>query len=444
VLLPEFAGGDPLTMTLAGVELPGEAIGPVTIRRGRPDADQRPAPSTLSVALVAELLPALPELGDAVRVELGPDLLDALALAFPALAATRFVGTVTNAQLLPARGVVSLVAAGAKARAALYPIGDEPWPAELDGARATRILAQLVDHDPTIELGTIDPGTVTVLGRDVDRQPAAALLDDLAAYTGGDCWETRAGELVWHDARHRQDVSPSIELAARHVLVDPRFTKSLDGLVTDLTVGYGLEVFDPGDGSTSQATVRVADTSAPIQQLAARVSTPIASEFDAQRYAVATVGRRSRARWAVPDLEVDMLRTLDPDTREALLYAEPAELVRLVGMPSTAPFVTSQLWLEGWVETYTRAAWRMSLAVTPRGLTGAQARWIDIPDTWQPPPPAEPQTLTWLSEPFAGYSWIGTAGWWIAEDIDQGRWADVPASLRWGNYPSETEWGDLA
>lgn len=441
--LSEFAGGPPLTMILAGVELPEAAIGPVRIIHGRTSADVRPPPSTLSVQLVAELLPELPELGDALRCELSDEMLAALGLAAPELARVRFVGTVTDAGVLPARGVVEVTAAGPKARAALYPIGDIPWPAELDGDRAERILTALVEADPTITVGTIDPGTVTLLGRDVDRQPAASLLDDLAAYTGGDCWETRAGELTWHDARHRSDVTPAVELAARHVLVDPRFTKNLDGLVTDLTVGYGLPVFDPLDGSTTQATVRVADTTAPIPQLASRVSTPIESTADATAYAIGVVGRRSRPRWRVPNLEVDVLRTLDDTARDALLVVEASVLLRLVGLPTAAPYGTAQLWLEGWTETYSRRAWRMSLAVSPRGLTGAQARWIDVPGTWQPDPllPAT-APLTWLSDPFAGYSWIGTAGWWT-DDLPGDRWADVPAGLRWGTYPATTEWGDL-
>lgn len=441
--LSEFAGGAPLVVTIAGTPLPEAAIGPVRIVRGRPSADQRPPPTTCQLALDVNQLAALPELGDAVTVELSPAMLAALDLTTPALAADRFVGTVTDAGLLPARGVVEVTAAGPKARAALIPIGDEPWPAELDGDRAERILTAITTADPTIVLGSIDAGTVTVLSRDVDRQPAAALLDDLAAFTGGDCWETRAGELEWHDARHRQDVTPTVELAARHVLIDPRFIKNFEGLVTDLTVGYGLPVFDPVDGSTTQATVRVADSTAPLQQLASRVSTPIESADDATAYGVGIVGRRSRPRWRVPNLEVDVLRTLDADAREALLVAEPSTLLRLVGMPTTAPFTTSQLWVEGWAETYTRYAWRMSLAVSPRGLTGALPRWIDVPLTWRPDPllPAT-ETLAWNDAPFAGYSWIGTAGWWT-DEAPGDRWADVPSGLTWGTYPTTTDWGDL-
>lgn len=442
--LSEFAGGPPLTMTLAGVAVPEAAIGPVRVIHGRTSADTRPPPSTLTVALDSTKLAALPELGDALTLDLSAGMLAALDLTTPAAAQHRFAGTVTDAQLAPARGVLEVTAASSKARAALIPIGDVPWPAELDGDRAERILLALAAADPTITLGTIDPGTVTVLARDVDRQPAAALLDDLAAYTGGDCWTTRAGALEWHDARHRSDVVPAVELAARHVLVDPRFTKNLDGLVTDLTVGYGLPVFDPVDGSTTQAAVRVADTTAPLQTLASKVSTPIAGDADATAYAVGVVGRRSRARWRVPNLEVDVLRTLDGDAREALLTAEVSTLLRLVGMPTTAPFATSQLWLEGWTETYTRHSWRMSLAVTPRGLTGALPRWVDVPATWRSDPldPTTTAPLTWLSAPFAGYSWIGTAGWW-SEDTPGDRWADVPAGLRWGTYPTDIEWGDL-
>lgn len=437
-LLELFAGGKPLTVTLDGLALDNDKLGPVSIVRGRASAEERPKATVVSFAVKAEALVALPELGDPVVVDLSDDLLDALGGGEEHR--RRFTGTVTDAAIRPSAEIVTIVAAGDRSRAARVPIGDVPWPAELDGARATRILAALVAADPTFDVLPGDPGTVTVLARDVDRQPAAALLDDLAAFTGGDAWETRAGELTWRDARSRSDLAPGLTLDASNVLVDPEFTKSLDGLVTDLTVYYGP---DP------QASIRLRDTAAPITTLAAQVSTPLATASDAQAYATEVVGRRSRPAWSVPALGVDVLRTLDPAQRLALLAAEPGLLVALTGMPTTAPFSASQLWVEGWRETYTRQSWRFAISVTPRGLTGAQARWIDVPATYVPaaapgdPLPA-PQPMTWAAQPFAGLSWIAVAGWWTDEEITLGRWADVPANVRWGNYPAGTTWGDLA
>lgn len=436
--LETYAGGDPLVVTLAGYAVPGDRRGPVSILRGRRSADVRPEAAVASLTIYTDTLPALPELGDDLVVDLAPGLLDALAAdlgtALPAGVARRFTGTVTDAAIRPDAGVVTVVGAGPRSRAARIPIGDVPWPAELDGARAARILAALLAADPSFVVIPGDPGTVTVLARDVDRQPAAALLDELAAYTGGDTWETRAGELCYRDARSRTDATPALTLAAANVMVDPQFEKNLDGLVTRLTVRYGDPV----------AELVIEDTTAPITTLGASVTTPLAAEADAQAYGIEVVGRRSRPRWAVPDLPIDVLRTLDPDQRVALLDAEPGTLIALTGMPSAAPFAASQLWVEGWTEAYTRDAWRMRLAVSPRGLTGRSARWIDVPATYQPAGGVgAPLPMTWSAAPFAGLSWLATAGWWTSEDITEGRWADVPASLLWSNYPSSTEWGDL-
>jgi hypothetical protein len=443
--LYEFAGGDPLVMTLAGLDVASGAIGPVTIFRGRRTADVRPGPSVLSASLRASLLPALPELGDAVTVDLGPDML--AALGDPAGVSRRFTGTVTDAAIRPTTDIVTIMAAGPRSRAARVPIGDTPWPAELDGVRADRIFAALLAADPTFVIGPTDPGVVTVLARDVDARPAAELLDELAAHTGGDAWETREGALIWTDARGREDELPSLTLVAGNVLVDPEFSKNLDGLVTHLTVGYGLPVFDPGDGSTTQALVVMVDETAPITALAARVSTQIASEDDALAYATEVVGRRSRPRWRVPALAVDVLRTLDdPDQRAALLALDSGSLVALSGMPTLLPFTASQLWVEGVREEYTVTNWRVTLSVSPRGLTGPQNRWADIPTTYPAPTELDPnnrEPMTWDAPAFAGLSWLAVTGWWTEEVVDLGRWVDVPANRLWSEYHPTITWAEL-
>ncbi len=443
-VLTRYAGGQFLDVSLSGVELDYADVGPVGISRGRRTADQRPEAAVVSFTVKAAGLLALPELGDPVVVELSEALLDALdvelvaageAVLDRALVRRRFTGTVTDAKIRPHDQTVAVVATGDRARASRVPIGDTPWPAELDGARADRILDALVAADPSFTVLPGDPGVVTVLARDVDAQPAAALLDELAAYTGGDTWETRAGALVYRDARSRTDVTPALVLGAANVLVDPEFDKSLDGLVTRLTVGYGP---DP------QAELTVADTTAPITTLGARVTTPLAAEADAQAYAVEVVGRRSRPRWRIPDLPLDVLRSLDALQRAELLALDVNALIGLTGMPAPVPFASSHLWVEGWAEAYTRNEWRMRLSVSARGLTGRSARWIDVPATYVPEGGlGAPEPMDWNAPSFAGLPWLAVAGWWTAEEPTEGRWADVPASLLWGNYPPTVDWGDL-
>lgn len=451
--LEEFAGGPPVVVTIGGASVPTDAIGAITITHGRPSADVRPEASTATLVVKVAALAAWPVLGTPVTVDLSPGMLAALGAA--AGAARRFTGRVTNPTVRPGAGLATITAAGPRSRAARIPIGDTPWPAELDGPRAARVLAEVLAADPSFTVGAIDPGTVTVLARDVDRQPAGALLDALAADTGGDAWQLRSGALVWHDARHRQNAAPILTLAAGDVLAGAEWAQDLDGMLTDLTVGYGAPVLDPITGDTSQAEVRVTDAGAedPITgpgfgRLSARVATQLADAGAAYAYASEQVGRRSWPRWRVPALAVDLLRTLDPAQAAALAGAEAGALLEVVGLPTTGPLSSTRLWLEGWAEEITRTHWRMALAVTAYGQTGPAPRWLDVPTDYVPaaaPGESQParEPLTWGSAPVAGVTWLAAVAWWPGEDVDLGRWADYPSNIRWADVPALTEWGDL-
>lgn len=449
--LDEIAGADPLTLTLGGVALPAEAVGAgVVITHGRRSADSRPEASTLTATVRTEFLSAWPTIGTTVALDLTDELLAALDL--PEGARARFLGRVVSPVVTPGTGLATVVAVSARARAARIPIGDTPWPSELDGARAARILTEAVAADATLTLGALDPGTVVVVARDVDRQLVGALLDDLAAYTGADLWQARGGALSWRDARARENIPVSVTFLASEVLAGTSWAQDLDGLLNDLTVAYGLPYLDPVTGILTQAVTRVVDAAAQgpelgVGVLAAYVGTPIETEADAARYARDTVGRRSRPRWRLPDLAVDVLRTVIPAGRGALLAAEPGLVVRVEGLPTTGPLSVAEFFLEGWTEVIDRRDWRMSLAVTPRGLSGPGLRWADVPPTWAPPtppggtPPAR-LPLTWADVPPA-MSWLSAAGWWPGEDVDLGRWADIPSNLRWSGYDPDTTWQEL-
>lgn len=442
--LEDFAGGPPVVVTLGGVAVPTSAVGAITITHGRPSADVRPEASTCSLTVKVEALTAWPTLGTPLTVDLSAGML--AALGAPAGAARRFTGRVTNPTVRPGAGLATVTAAGPRARAARVPIGDTPWPAELDGPRAARVFAEVLAADASFVIGAIDPGTVTVLARDVDRQPAGALLDALAADTGGDAWQLRDGTLVWYDARHRQNAVPILALTAGDVLAGAEWTQDLDGMLTDLTVAYGLE---------PQAEVRITDAGAEdpaagpgFGRLSARVSTQLANQADAFTYATEQVGRRSWPRWRVPSLAVDMLRTLDPAQAAALAGAEAGELVEVVGLPTTGPLSSTRLWVEGWAEEITRNHWRMALAVTAYGQTGPAMRWVDVPTDYQPAgAPGDPLPsrvpLTWGSAPVAGVTWLAAVAWWPGEDVDLGRWADYPSNVRWADVSASTDWGDL-
>lgn len=455
--LRDFAGADPITLTVGATVIPNSQLGPVVIRHGRTGPAVRPDASTASFAVSLAALPTFPTIGDAVVVEYSTALLTAAGLA--EAARRRFTGRITDVGIRPRTDVVTITAAGPLAAAARVSIGDVAWPSESDGARVARMLSAVHAANSTVPIGTVDPGTVTLLARAAENAAAGVLWTDVAAAAGGEVWQARDGSLRYTDAAARGVVTVGLTLDASDILADVEWTQALDGLVPDLTVGYGVP-----DGAGVQATVRVVDTVAadPVLgpgtgPLAAVVPTPLATAADATAYATLTVGRYAWPRWAVPALPVDLLRTLGDDAagltaRAALLAAEPGLLIALTALPTDVPDTTTELWLEGWTESITAGAWRMALAVSPRGLTGPGIRWVNVPAQYRPSPaPGEPlpdlADLTWAAVPTAAsgvaLTWRTAAGWWPPATTALDRWADQPANLRWDSFDDSVTWGDM-
>lgn len=436
-MIDDQLGSDWLTVTLGGTLVPADKVGPVTIRHGRAGVDSPAQPGTCRVVIDRAALAALPTIGDELRVELSEDALTALGAA-PldlATAQVRFVGDLTDAALAPrtstGQALLELVAVAPAARAARVKIGDTPWPAELDGDRAQHILdATAVKTGITI--GTVDPGQVTVLARDVDAQPPLDLLAALAVDTGGRLHLARDGSLSWHDALHRRNALPVVELAADDVLRDATWTLDLFGLVNHVTVTYGPELLD-GEGNPTGTQAEVTDSD-PVSldpvtgygRFEARLVTQLADEADAQELARQLVGRRSRPRWQMPALTVELLRTLDPAQAVALLTAEPGDLLAVTGFPESGPQTTARLFVEGWTENASRYSYAMALDVVHYSLAGASPRWVDVnPLTqWQD----VPDDLTWQQ----AIAWH--------TDADLGRWLDQPSSRRWVDVNPALTW----
>lgn len=424
-LLDAEVGPDALVVTVAGTPLSLEHVGPITIRHGRPQLDTLPVASVCSLTCHASELPALPVIGDLVTVELGPDALAHFGLAGDAADAARwrFRGTVTDPATQLAQttrpGVVSLTAVSRRSRLGTVPVGDAPWPLERDGDRAAHILAALPAGLVTV--GDVDPGTVDVLARDVDRQMAGPLLDQLALDTGGVLAQLRDGTLEWHDAEHRRGSVASVTFDASDLMAPATWAQHLGGTVNDLTVGYGPE---------PQATVRIVDSLSAdpvdgIGPMADSIGTQLATLADATSMANLTVGRRSVPRYVLDALTVDLLRTLVPATAAALLQLEFGALLALTGMPAGGPLSTGRLWLEGWTETITRTSWRSVLLVSAYGQSGPPVRWVDVPisQSWAAVDP--------------GLSWLGATSWDLPS-LSLGRWVDMAASVEWADLVPES------
>lgn len=392
-LLDRNVGVDALVVTVNGTVVALDHTGPVIIRHGRSSPETQPDAATCSLTVKSDALPALPTLGDAVRIDLGDVVHDWLHDDDPSIDA-RFVGTITDLTVRPERDVtgaqlLTITAVSSRARTGRAIIGDAPWPAETDGARASRILTLAAASTP-LTLGTSDPGLFTVRARDVDRRPALQLLEELAASTLGVLAETRAGALLWHDADHRTlDAAPAVTLDASSVLrASTTSTMRAGQLVNDLTVTYGDTDPQPSAHVTHAASIATNGLSA------AALASQLEDAEDAETVARTIVGRRSRPAWSTPGVTVDLVRTVDVTTAAALLRLEFGDLLGLTGYPAAGPFSDAQLWVEGWTETYSRYAWRLELDVSAFELTVSPRRFDELDPAlrWSDVPPA----LTWL------------------------------------------------
>lgn len=414
--LDRVVGAAALEAEIAGVAVAGTQLGAVTIRHGRTDIDTQPAAATCSLAVLAGALSDPPVIGDVVDVRLGADAIAHWQMdpAQATAASWRFAGHVTDSRAqVDGRGrhVYAITATSRRARLGRLRVGADAWPAELDGARAARILA-LCTAVVTVAAG--DPGTVGVTARPAGLESPLALLDDLAADTGATLAELRAGGLEWFDAEHRRNNAVSLELDATDVISPASWQQSLTGMVNALTVVYGAGEPRP---TVTVTDVASADPVTGYGPFAAQVDTQLADATAATAYASLMVARRGRPWWRLDALTVDLLRTVTNDQAAALLALEHGDLLTVTGFPDAGPFTTRRVYVEGWTETITARSWRLSLSVSESSTTAAPARWVDVGDA-----------LTWADVDPA-MTWNTAASWDPGEGA--GRWADYPSNVSW-------------
>lgn len=409
---------------VVSAELTNALVG-YTVTAGRGDVDEHVQATTCAATLARELLTAVPEVGAGVQLAVTAAAGDALGLA--ASARPRFTGEVVG-RSLDDDGRLVLQLVGRRSRLGRLYVGDTPWAQETAGVRVQRILDLARAQLPALQLGTVDADAVQVIPRDVDRQPALALLDELAETTTGQLVELRDGTLTWHDAEHRRNPAVLVELVAgRQIVAGLRWESGLAGMVNDLTLAYGLT---PAEGE--QPTVRQVDdvSVAAVGVVAASESTLLADKSTAEDRARLIVGRRSTASWSSPALTVELLRSVDRAQLAGLLRLEHGNVLRATGLPAMSPFTTSELVVEGYTETLTRDAWLLDLAVAGLGIAGAPLQWQETP-----------AAITWAGVTPAGMTWLQAAQWQPYRG-ESGRWHDVAATLRWSAVPASTTWAN--
>lgn len=392
-----------------------------TIRHGRDNADGQPEASTASLDVYGPI-PAGLDIGWGVSVDAGLDE--------PGAFVRRFTGTVTDLGLdydlgltpgsgrLSVRPYTSVTVASALAALGRTYVGDVPWPAELDGPRVARILT-LAGRDDA----TTDPGTVAILARDVDRQPALSLCQQVADDAGGLLTNRHDGVIAYHDAEHRRNLTPALTIDACHLLMSPKWLRDMSGLLNEAAIGYG----DPPEGGGDQAVVtRISDASqARYGRVAYYSGTQLADAAAATVRADTLIARNALPVWNLSELPVDTVGLPAADLA-ALLSLDVGGLLGLTGLPLDTPDEpVMAVWVEGWTETLGYLAHDLTLAVTAYCRTAPFPRWNDLPSTYE-----------W--DEMGDLTWDGAAC--IGPPITEGRWDDTPATLYYDTTPPDVTW----
>jgi len=392
----------------------------ISINHGRDDTASQPEASTATFALSLD-----------TNEEQWPAGLDAgatltVTTAVAGTVYTRFSGRVTDTELAwqdaaeetPNSQEMQVIAAGKIADLGRRVVGDTPWAQEIDGSRIGRIMSAAgVTLDPLYS----DPGTVQILARDVDSQPALDLSQSVAADAGGVVWNTRAGDIRYADANHRRNTQPALELNSCDILVTPKWQRSTSGIVNKVSIGYGVTP----EGSEQPRYVAQNDASiGKWGRWEITATTQLAAQADAAAMGSLLLTRNKEPVWLMPTLPVDVAH-LDTTRYKALLALEMHDLVFVTGLPvaGAAP-TTAYLWVEGWTENLEYGKQEIELAVSGYCRTAPAPRWDDINPavTWDTAPGTWDEASCIGPQPYTG------------------RWNDVPASTRWNTVPNTVTW----
>ena len=217
----------------------------------------------------------------------------------------------------PDAGVGQLIAVGPLAMLGRRVVGAVPFPLELDGARVARVMqAAGMPLDPL----TSDPGTVQILARDIDSTSALDAAQAAAVDAAGILWETRTGQVRYADADHRRNTPPALTLDACDILVTPTWRRDLDGLVNDVSIGYGLA---PEGGEQPRYTAAAPASVARWGTYAYTAATALAALTDATKAGQLLLARNSAPVWVMANLPVDVAG-LDPARHRRATRPRPA------------------------------------------------------------------------------------------------------------------------
>lgn len=353
--------------------------------------------------------------------DLGTGYLDDLRILAPNRAVRRvlvFTGRITDlAATYRHPGIrVAVTAVDVTAELGNAYVGDIAWNVEPLGTRAARVLTLsglpvVADIDPRI-------AALRVTWRDVDNQPAYALLTELAETGDGVLWSaehaTRGAYLWLEDTAERAalgiltwdverrivyvsgNVRPSHGIVLSSCVLDRdpvTWAQNVTDVVTRVDATW-LEqtVNDEGRPEPTERHELIIDAPAETQFGTRRIgySTQLVDAAGARDVAVRVLGRSRTAGWHATGLRWDTripARMVDADRRAAL---DLLDGTRRIGLPLTVTDLppwspggdVANLYVEGGDYVYTGGRWTFDTLVSPAGASGYSATWEDLDPAW--------------------------------------------------------------
>lgn len=399
-------------VTIAGAPVECDVLR-ATMRHGRDDPGSEPEADTATLDVLG-VLPSSAVIGADVAV------FAVLIETYP-----RFAGRITDIAVSWESvdvSVATIIAVGELADMGRREIGATPYPAELDGTRVNRAIADAgVATDPIRS----DPGYLTVLARDVDAQPALTIASDAAFDGGGIVWMATDGAVLYADAMHRRAPELALTLTACDLPLSLTWLIGLEGLANDVRVRYGApeaEIHATNPGSIAEYGT-----------LGASLSTRLVDAAAATERANLIIARQGEPVWTLGAMRVALQSPgVDAALTADLLALEVHDLMQLTGMPAGAPMTGAIVFVEGWTETIEPGAWELALAVSDYCRTVPAPAWDDVSPGWAwdgIDPGLTWDSITCLPPFVSDYP---------------GRWVDVPASERWDTVAAAITWDTWA
>lgn len=380
-----------VTLKLDGVEIQGITISGATIRRGRQQLNEQPAPNTMSLAILTPPAPWPFYVGALIEVE--------------ADSSTRFKGTITDLQA--SRYTTRIVAVsdglGRLARLRIPPVV-LPWTEVGRNIDEVLTFAEEPFDDDDLEpiLGAlstggsdvivlpalpsnIDPGTVTLIpGQEVSGNTLAACQAIAKWEPFGIFWETGNSEIRFWDSERREDITPDITFQPEQLVSDWVASQAVDSIVNVASITYG---------SPSQKVAAYnLDSVNTYGVYSSSQSIPLAEDIQAATLANRLVANGNEPRFITDDLQLDLaLDAFDATQTAAVLALDVNSVVDLD--PVTIPGLPSRMFVEGWTETISASSYRFNLNLSDIRLTRPPQQWEDVPPllTWA----AVSSTIEW-------------------------------------------------